>query len=404
MTKTTTLPAPPAAWFPKQPPREEITTLEGWQHYVEHRDDFRPPPVLTRAEYDALPDAHRSLYDMAREVAIGNLPRHQTPMGQDVMDRIALTLRANTANATPGVRPGVMVSADGGLGKSTLVREIAAQFDETLRMKAQFMPEVAGNRDRWVPVAWLSIGSEITIRGLCRDLLGFYGDIPRKGEYAPELTARLRKIMVDCGTVLLVLDDITRLQMHREADRNAADFIRSLMETGATILGIGVDVRGSGLLYEGRASTRNKHVLTQTRARFGVHDLRAFTDETGEVFAAWLSHLKAVEEDLPLLDKAPGMLTSGDTPAYLLRRTRGVVGSLTRLMSEASLAVLGRRPTGPGTGEYLSREVLDYITLDDAAENQVLPESTRVAPKAKSRRTRSRSTVFNGNRPREGVA
>lgn len=402
MTKA--LAAPPAEWLAEPPPCEEITTLDGWQHYVEHRDDYQPPALISRADYDRLPESHRSLYDMARETAIGNLPCHQTPMGVEVMNKVALTLRANTANKTPGVRPGVFVSADGGLGKSTLVREIAAQFDDMQRERAQFHPSVAGNRDRWIPVAWLSIGSEVTINGLCRDLLGFYGEVPRSREYAPELTPRVRKIMVECGTRLLVLDDITRLKMHREADQNAADFIRSLMETGATILGIGVNVRGSGLLYEGQASVKSKHVLTQTRARFTVHDLHAFTDETGDAYAGWLSHLKAVEEDLPLLDKTPGMLTSGDTPAYLLRRTRGSVGTLIRLMAEASLAVLGQAPTGPGTGEYLSRDVLDYITLDDAAENQSIAPPTDLAPKAQARRTRSRNTVYNGKRPRNGAA
>ena len=401
---TRTVPTPPAEWLAEPPPDEEITTLDGWQHYVEHRDDYEPPALLTRAEYDRLPDTHRSLYDMARETAIGNLPCHRTPMGEEVMGKIALTLRANTANKTPGVRPGVFVSADGGLGKSTLVREIAARFDDAQRERAQFFPSVAGNRDRWVPVAWLSIGSEVTIRGLCRDLLGFYGEIPRSREYAPELTAKVRKIMVETGTRLLVLDDITRLKMHREADQNAADFIRLLMETGATVLGIGVNIRGSGLLYEGQASARSRHVLTQTRARFTVHDLRAFSDETGDAFEGWLAHLKAVEEDLPLLDKTPGMLTDGDTPAYLLRRTRGSVGTLTRLLTEASLMVLGQPQTGPDTGEYLTREVLDYITLDDAAERQQAPEPTALSPRATPRRTRSRNGAFNGGRARDGAA
>ncbi len=401
---TRTPPPPPAQWIAEPPPRQEVTTLDGWQHYVEHRHDYQPPALLTRAEYDRLPDAHRGLYDMARETAIGNLPRHETPMGQVLMNKVALTLRANTANTAPGVRTGLFVSADAGLGKSTLVSEIAARFDEAQRQRAEFFPSVAGNRDRWVPVAWLSVGSEVSIKGLCRDLLGFYGEVARKSASAADLSALVRKVIVQCGTLLLVLDDITRLRMHREADQNAADFIRSLMETGATILGIGVDIPGSGLLNEGQASARSRSLLTQTRRRFTVHTLGSFTDETGDAYAAWLSHLKAVEEDLPLLDKAPGMLTDGDTPAYLLRRTSGVVGTLTRLITEASLAVLGQQPTGPGTGEYLSREILDYITLDDAAENQGLAQPTALTPRATARRTRSRNGAFNGRRPRDGAA
>ncbi|RBY96715.1 hypothetical protein DQ237_08915 [Blastococcus sp. TF02-8] len=399
-----TVPPLPAEWLAEPPILDDISTVDGWQHYVEHRDAYQPPALISRAEYDRLPDGHRSLYDMARGIGIANLPRHDTPMGVATTAAIATTLRLNTDNSAPGVRPGLFVSADAGLGKSTLVREIAAEFDTSLRQKAQFFPGVVGNRDRWIPVAWVNVPPKVTISGLCRDILAFYGDVPRSRTYEPELTARVRQIIVECGTRLLVLDDITRLKMHREADQNAADFIRALMETGATVLGIGVNVEQSGLLYEGQASTRNRRLLTQTRRRFTVHTLGSFTDETSEAFAGWLSHLKAIEEDLPLLDKAPGMLTGDDTPAYLLRRTGGVVGTLTRLVSEASIGVLGQRPSGPRTGEYLSREVLDSIVLDHAAENQGLPEPTALSPKATARRGRARNGAFNGKRARDGAA
>ena len=399
-----TVPPMPAEWLAEPPFLDDISTVDGWQHYVEHRDDYQAPALLTRAEYDRLPDGHRSLYDMARGIGIANLPRHDTPMGEAITADIATTLRLNTDNAAPGVRPGLFVSADAGLGKSTLVREIAAKFDEGQREKAQFFPGIAANRDRWIPVAWVNVPPKVTISGLCRDILAFYGDVPRSRTYEPELTARVRQIIAECGTRLLVLDDITRLKMHREADQNAADFIRALMETSATVLGIGVNVEQSGLLYEGQASTRNRRMLTQTRRRFTVHTLGAFTDETSEAFAGWLSHLKAIEADLPLLDRAPGMLTGDDTPAYLLRRTGGVVGTLTRLVSEASIRVLGHQPTGAGTGEYLTREVLDSVTLDHAAENQGLPEAAELNPRATARRTRFRNGAFNGRRARDGAA
>jgi hypothetical protein len=399
-----TVPVVPAEWLAEPPVLDDISTVDGWQHYVAHHDQYRGPALLSRTDYDRLPAGHRGLYDMARRVAIANLPRRTTPMGQAIMDEIGVTLQANTLNLTPGVRTGLFLSADAGLGKSTLVRQIAVMFDREMRDFAQFRPGISGNRDRWIPVAWVNVPPKVTIGGLCRDILAYYGEVPRRSAREPELTARVRQVIAECGTRLLVLDDITRLKMHREADQNAADFIRALMETGATILGIGVNVEQSGLLYEGHASTRNRRLLTQTRRRFTVHTLGSFTDETGEAFTGWLAHLKGIEEDLPLLDKATGMLTSNDTPAYLLRRTGGVIGTLTRLMTEASLRVLGQCPTGPGTGEYLTREVLDAVTLDHAAENPGPLEPTSLTPRATARRTRSRNGAFSGRRARDGAA
>ena len=151
---TTTVPPMPAEWLAEPPVLDDISTVDGWQRYVEHRDDYLPPALLTRAEYDRLPAGHRSLYDMARGIGIANLPRPETPMGQTITTDIAGTLRLNTDNSAPGVRPGLFVSADAGLGKSTLVRQIAAEFDDGQRLKAQFFPSVAGKRDRWIPVAW----------------------------------------------------------------------------------------------------------------------------------------------------------------------------------------------------------------------------------------------------------
>lgn len=327
-----------------------------------------------------------------------------TPMGQAIMTEVSATLLANTLSTAPGVRTGMFLSADAGLGKSTLVRHIAAGFDEEVRGFARIRPNIAGNRDRWVPVAWVNVPPKVSIGGLCRDILAYYGEVPRRTAYEAELTARVRQIITECGTRLLVLDDITRLKMHREADQNAADFIRALMETGATILGIGVNVEQSGLLSEGQASTRNRRLLTQTRRRFTVHTLGSFTDETSEAFSGWLAHLKGVEEDLPLLDKQPGMLTDGDTPVYLLRRTGGVIGTLSRLITEASLRVVGQRPTRGCAGENLTREILDSVTLDHAAENQGLADPTALAPRAAARRARSRNTAFNGKQPRNGAA
>lgn len=403
---TITTAAPPAEWLMAPPNLDDVSTFEGWNRYVANRHAYQPVAAISRAEYEALPSGHQALYDMAREVALANLPKHATPMTQTLTASITATLKLNSLNANPGVRPGLFVSAEAGLGKSTVVREIAASFDDTQRARADLFPEVAGNRDLWVPVAWVNVPPKVTIKGLCSIILSYYGETPRAFRHMsePMLTSRVNTLIASCGTRLLVLDDITRMKMHREADMDAADFVRSLMETGATVLGVGVNIEESGLLYEGQASTKNRRLLTQTRRRFSVNRILPFTSESTDASGAWMSHLRAVENDLPLLDKAPGMLTSGDTPTYLMRRTGGVIGSLSRLVAEASLHVLTTSPTGPGTGEYLSRAVLDRVVLDHAAEHgEVLEAAPARAAKPERAKPRTRNGAFNGDRDRQGV-
>jgi hypothetical protein len=65
-----------------------------------------------------------------------------------------------------------------------------------------------------------------------------------------ELTRTVRRALKEHATKVLILDDITRLKMHREADQDVLDFIRDLMNITVVIL-VGVGIPKSGLLREG---------------------------------------------------------------------------------------------------------------------------------------------------------
>ncbi len=67
----------------------------------------------------------------------------------------------------------------------------------------------------------------------------------------PTLTRTVRGALRDHATRVLILDDITRLKMHREADQDVLDFIRDLMNITVVVL-VGVGIPTSGLLREGR--------------------------------------------------------------------------------------------------------------------------------------------------------
>ena len=378
------------AWF-VQLKKADISNLDGWQQFVTDRHTYEPPPLYTRDDYGRLAPAEKRRYDLARRIANINLPKHETPMTQQVRSDLEPTLHANIFSNDPGVRAGVFISADGGLGKSTLVREIAADFDEEVRALQQLAPGLFPRNDRWVPVAWVTVPPKLAIRSLALAILDYYGAPHRTGDTDSVLTKRVEDTIRDCGSKLLVLDDITRYKDY-EPDRLASDWIRNLMETSVTVVAMGVDVEGSGILYDGKTN-RERQLRTQTARRFTVLPIRPFTYDTPSGIRAWVSHLRALEEDLLLLDKECGMLS--DTLAdYLFRQTDGVIGVLTKWVSVTAMKAVGR-PEKNG-GEHLKQVDFDNTPIPSvhSLKDDIDPLAPAQTKESRAPRKKGRNAMY----------
>lgn len=109
------------------------------------------------------------------------------------------------------------------------------------------------------------------------------------------LIRAVKRALKEYATKVLILDDITRLKMHREADQDVLDFLRDLMSYTVVVL-IGVGIPRSGLLREGRFDERtgewlfppvrdkgkspNDEAATQTERRFRLVSLDPFSYDT----------------------------------------------------------------------------------------------------------------------------
>jgi hypothetical protein len=203
------------------------------------------------------------------------------------------------------------------------------------------------------------------------------------------------------GAAVGKIDDITRLKMHREADQDVLDLIRSLMSMSVTLILVGVGIRQSGLLHGGHLDPRTSQwafppgaddAQTQTERRFDLADLGPFRYDTPADIDAWIRHLAGIEDQLRLLRAEPGTLTSGDMPEYLFRRTSGVVGLLERLIEDGCSEAIG---TGE---ERLTADLLDGVDISlgnlsrrDPAAGEVPPVPARPRTRAKRK---PRNTVF----------
>jgi hypothetical protein len=395
--------------FPAGPVIDRAT-LEGWTQWRLTRRNLVPAVQITLGEYEKMSERQRWIHNLYRAAVHSNLPIQATPMSASVSDVIRRRIQSNAVKGTERTRPGLMINGGGFQGKTETVCETAASFeDDWLEAHAYFNPDaVPGTRDLVAPVAYVQTPVTAKPISTCQAILDFYGE-DYKNMRLGELTRTVRRALKEHATKVLILDDITRLKMHREADQDVLDFIRDLMNITVVIL-VGVGIPKSGLLREGRQDPRtgewvfppirdkgkspNDDAATQTERRFKLVNLAPFSYDTPDDIEAWLVHLSGIEAQLRLYRAEESMLTGGTMPEYLFRRTGGIVGLLGCLIEEACIAAIDTKE------ERLTQELLDEVDIDlskipnrdpDAGE---LPDVPAQLAKPKTRKNRGRNTVF----------
>lgn len=322
-------------------------------------------------------------------------------------------LRLGAFKARPSTRRGLIINGGGCQGKTETAAEVGAWFEEfwCIQHHDANPDAMTGTRDLHIPVAYVQTPATAKPKSTCKAILDFYG-ADHKGMDLPGLIRAVRRHVHAHGTRAILLDDITRLKLHRRDDQDVFDMIKGFMDMSATLVLIGVDVPASGLLQGAvldqktgdwvmpaqRGAPVSQGEKTQHLRRFTMVNLGPFPYVTPQEMAAFLKHLKGIEDHICLFDASPGMLTSGDMPEYLHDRTGGVVGLLECLIEDAiELAI----DTGH---EELTMDLMDQVAISveglpgrDASAGEVpdLPPQP-AAPKAK----RPRNRVLDDKGPR----
>ena len=391
-------------------PPPDRTTWEGWQQWLRSRGSFVPAPRLSAGEYQALSARGRALHDLHRTATHVNLRLQETPMSRRVSDLMRGRLQNNAVKFGPGTRDGLMISGGGFQGKTETACWAAAEFEELWRgIYEQFTPgRTPGTRDLFVPVAYCRLSVRATPKGLCKTILDVYGD-PHPSTL-DDLVRSVRATVRDHCTTALLIDDVTRLRLHRGDDQDTLDLIRELMDLNVTLVLIGVDIPRSGLLRGAyvdqrtsqwvfpdvkRGKSHNEAAATQTERRFDLVDLDPFDYAAPAGISAFLEHLAGIEDQLRLLRSFDGMLTAGEMPEYLFRRTGGIVGLLRRLIEDGCARAIA---TGE---ERLTRDLLAGTVIGPGSLAGLDPEAGEVpdipqdaAPPPAKKKRRPRNTVF----------
>ena len=331
-----------------------LTVKEGWRRFVDDEPTQRPEPIRL-GDYRRLDERSKSAYDIERL-------RHAHGFGPirslyaDIHHALERLVVSNELRG-PGARHGAALDGNPGNGKTTIVSHFGRHYER--RCRKRYPNRLTPEGHEYLPVVYVNVDALPTIKGLNHAILTFYGMGPPRHANARQLTQLVLECAKGCRTSLIVIDDIHLLELRREADRDANNHLKRLAnDLQATFVYAGVGLSHGGFMHEGRLGA--DAALAQISQRFKRLPVEPLRRSTQPERAMWLGVLQVFEQELVLLQAKRGDLTR--EADYLWRRTQGVIGSLTQLLTEATAEAIDTN------AERITRKLLDGIDVGYAAE------------------------------------
>ena len=349
-TPTTTLESDERDWC--------LSTRAGW-FTMATAPARSKPPVHSSVELKAMSPADVRRYNQARAVWHANLGPIRTPGIDAIFETVEEICGANRQDGDK-VKPAVVLDALPGLGKSTAATAFGRAFH--LEQIDLHGPAIATSDGRWqrVPVVYIGLTSNTTMRSLNAMLCRFYGLPGIDSGTATQLANRAADCVANCKTRLIVVDDVHFLDVNRRDGREVANHFKWLANTfPVTFFFVGVGLRARGLLDEGLCGADAAY--SQTARRWNVLTLQPFEVATAAGRRTWRNLLLSIERELVLTQHPRGMLAD-DLSDYLFARSTGHFASLMSLVGRGCYRAVKSRT------EKLSADLLDQVRIDEAAE------------------------------------
>lgn len=368
-----TLPSDPADPPPPQPPVPPVevavgveiderdwslSTKDGWFQMASAPPRTRPPHH-SLDEIAGMSRGQRARYNHARALWHANLGPIRTPGIDMVFEALDEIVGANRQDGGK-VKPAAVLDALPGLGKTTAATAFGRAFHTAqLQLHGQLVPASDGQWQR-VPVVYLGLTANTTIRSLSAMLCRFYGLPGADRGNALRLSYRAAECVANTKTRLIIVDDVHFLDVNRRDGREVANHFKWLANTfPVTFFFVGVGLRARGLLDEGL--TGADAAFSQTARRWNVLSLHPFEVATEHGRRTWHRLLLAIDREIVLANHHRGVLAQ-ELSDYLFVRSTGHFASLMSLVARGCY-----RAVKTGT-EQLSVALLDQVRIDQAAE------------------------------------
>jgi len=297
-------------------------------------------PLIPLDEYRDLDPKTRAKYDDRRNWHNFHPPLIPTPLVKSVRAEMDQRMAYNE-----GVEDGLkhlILDGGGGLGKSSAARDYVPRAYQNCLLRGDATPSV--------PVVWVKVPAMLGIEPLLKAIGDFVG-CPFQARTVGRYGVLIAEFLVTCGTRLLVLDDLHRLNEQRHSKETTINFLKWLSDAAHVgYLVTAVDLRSKGWYQDGYNDS-------QWWERVIVLDVHRNAGADEDDAAAWKGIIEDLEERLLLMKHRPGTLTKSDEMAkYLHARTQGRIGRLVELLGNAA------RTSILDGSERITRELLETTT------------------------------------------
>jgi hypothetical protein len=331
------------------------TRKEGWLRLVNQEPRQRPEQVAIR-ELQGLAPRAKAEYDNRRYEWLSNLSPLRTPQLQDVHEDLWDTVDSNQHDGDR-VKSSAAIDALPGLGKSVIARAFGAEFH---RREVALRGSLTAAGDERLPVCYVSLTSNTTMRSLNQMICGFYAHPGSRRGTAPEFATWALNSMLSCETQLIILDDVHFVNMHRKEGMEVNNHFKWLgNDLPATIIFVGVGLRESGFLSEGLAP--GPVAMAQMARRCTRLTVDPFKIDSDEGRLQWRRLLLALEQKVVLANSYRGMVAD-DLSDYLYERSTGHMVSLMNILLKGCARAIR---TGE---EVLTEDLLNRVKNDEGAE------------------------------------
>lgn len=367
-----------------------ITTREAWYDFV-NAPRISKPAMPSARQIKSLSEEDKKLLDSERNVYHQSLPPVEVPSMKSIRKHLLPLITSNQQKTIPGARRGGILDGPGGVGKTTNVTQIGRRYERIMRRKYPGQLTEAGVE--YVPVVYVTLPAETTIKGLSIAIAKFYGAVYSSRTTKDEIGYNVIDYARRCATSLIIVDDIHFLDLRSKGGRVVNDHLKYLAnQINATFIYAGIECEASGLLHEGHS--KNDARFSQMRRRFGLHRVEPFTMSTEESTNEWKTFLRTVESRLALANAHDGML-SEKLYKYIFDRTDGYIGAVSELVAGGALEAIqsGEEKITKGT---LSGIALDYASQKSSSRRLGINSGSKSTSKGKTGSSKTGSSKKGG--------